>query len=74
MHVLCASQQAHRGEQTDEAEVMVAVEMGDEDMVDLAASDLVAGHLHLGAFAAIHEEYLVFHGDNLCRGMTIESR
>jgi len=51
---------------------MVAVEVGDEDVVDLAATDLIFGHLHLGAFAAVHEKDLVFHGDHLRRGVTVK--
>ena len=46
--------------------------MGNKDVIDLAAPDLVFGHLHLGAFAAVDEEDMVFHGDDLGRGVTVE--
>jgi len=74
VHLLCPAKEAHAGEEADESEVVVAVEMGDEDMVDLAATDLVFGHLHLGAFAAVEEEKLFFHRDHLGGRMTIKSR
>jgi len=72
VQLLGPPEEAHAGEQADESEIVVAVEMGDKDMVDLAAADLVFGHLHLGAFATIHQEYLVFHRHDLGCRVTIE--
>ena len=74
MDFLGTSEQSHAGEQADQTEVVVAVEVGNEHVVDLAAADLVFGHLHLGAFAAVNEKELVFHRDHLCGRMTIKSR
>ena len=74
VYFLCTSQKAHAGEQADQSEVVVAMKVRNENMVDLAAADLVFGHLHLGAFAAVKEKELVFHRDHLCGGMTIKSR
>ena len=60
--------------QADQAEIMVAVQVRNEDIVDLTAPNLILRHLHLGAFAAVDQEQLVFHGDYLGSRVTIESR
>lgn len=74
MQLLCASEQSHAGEHADQTKVVVTMKVRDENVVDLAAADLVFGHLHLGAFATIDEKELVFHRDHLCSRMTIKSR
>ncbi len=72
MQLLGTTQQAHAGQQTDQPEIMIAMQMGNEDIVDFAAPDLVFGHLHLGAFTAVDQENLVFHRDHLGGRMTIK--
>jgi len=74
MELLRSAEQAHTGQEADQPKVVITVQMGNEDMVDLTAADLVFGHLHLGAFAAIDQKDLVFHGDDLRGRMTIKSR
>ena len=74
MKILRASQQAHAGQQANQPEVMIAVQMGNEDIIDLTATDLVFGHLHLGALAAVDKKNLILHRDHLGRRMTIKSR
>ena len=74
VQVLRSAKEAHTGEKADQPKVVVAVQMGNKDMVDLAAADLVFGHLHLGPFAAIDQKDVIFHGDDLCGRMTIKSR
>ena len=74
MKFLGTAKQAHAGQEADQPEIVVTVQMGNKDVVDLTAADLVFGHLHLGAFAAVKEKELVFHRDHLCGGMTIKSR
>src|ERR1700753_3430629 len=71
--LLGSAEQPHAGEQTDQPEVVIAMQMGDEDMIDLAAADLVFGHLHLGSFPAIDKKDLILHRDDLRGGVTIES-
>ena len=43
-------------------------------MIDLAAADLVFSHLHLRALAAVDQEYLFFHRDDLGGRMSVKSR
>ena len=74
MKILRASQQAHAGQQTNQPEIMIAMQMGNKDIIDLAAADLVFGHLHLGTLAAVDQKDLIFHRDYLGRRMTIKSR
>jgi hypothetical protein len=54
VQVVLAAQQAHTGDETDKTKVMIAMQVRDKNMVDAAAADAVFGHLHLGAFPAIH--------------------
>lgn len=48
--------------------------MGDKNVVDPAAADLVFAHLHLCTLTAIHQEKLVVHGNYLRRRMPVKSR
>src|SRR5580658_1621177 len=72
--ILCPAEEPHTGQEANQAKVVIAVQMRNKDMVDLAAADFVFGHLHLGPFAAIDQKDMVFHGDYLCSRMTIKSR
>ena len=74
MQILGTSQQPHAGQKADEPEIVIAVQMRNENVIDLAAADLVFGHLHLGTFAAIDKEDLILHGDHLGGRVTIKSR
>ena len=73
IHLLRPAQETHAGEHTYETEIMIPVEMGYEDVIDLTATDLVFGHLHLRPFPTVHQEDLVLHRDHLGSGMTVES-
>ena len=48
--------------------------MGNENVIDLASPDLVFGHLHLCAFAAIHKEYMLIHRHYLGSRVPVERR
>ncbi len=60
-----AAQEAHAGDQSDQSEIMIPVQVGDENMVDPASPDLVFVHLRLGAFSAINQEKMIVEGDHL---------
>lgn len=53
---------------------MVTVQVGDENMVNPAATDLVLVHLRLCAFSAVYEKKMVIEGNHLGGGMPVESR
>jgi hypothetical protein len=53
---------------------MVAMQVGDKNMVDAAPADAVFGHLHLGAFSAINQKQMLIEGHYLGCGVTIKSR
>lgn len=55
MQLLLMTQQAETVDKADQTEIMVAMKMGNENMGDLAAADLVIDHLYLCAFAAINK-------------------
>jgi len=74
MKILRASQQAHTGQQTNQPEIMITVQVRDKDVIDLAAADLVFRHLHLCSFPAVNEEKMFVHCNHLGRRMTVESR
>jgi hypothetical protein len=50
------------------------MKMGNEDVGDLAAPDLVFDHLYLGAFAAINQEEIAIYRHDLARRMPVECR
>ena len=74
MKFLGAPQEAHAGQQANQPEVMITMQMGNEDVIDLTAADLVFGHLHLSALATVDQKDLIFHGNHLSRRVTIKSR
>ena len=61
MKILCAVEQAHAGEQADQSKVMIAVQVRNENVIDLAALYFVFGKLHLCSFAAVNQKTF-FHG------------
>ena len=56
MHGGGASQQTECGQQADEAEAVVAVQVGDEDMVQAGKFQARTSELGLAAFAAVDHE------------------
>ena len=74
MQVMVPAQETHAGDQTDQSEIMVPMQVRDKNMIDTAAPDLVFIHLGLGAFPAIDQEKMIVQGDHLGRGMTVEGR
>lgn len=74
MQFLFASQQSHARNEADEAEIMVAMQVRNENMMDLASSDAVPGYLHLGTLTAIDQEYLVVQGNYLRRRVPVIGR
>jgi hypothetical protein len=74
VQVVLTAQQAHAGDKTDKAEIVVAMQVGDKNMVDTATADAVFGHLHLGALAAIDQEQVLVEGHHLGCRVTVKSR
>ncbi len=70
MKVIDSPLQVHRKKQSHEAEVVIAVQMADEDMVDPVKISLQTHELHLRAFSTIHQEIPVVHFNQLWSGMT----
>ena len=56
MKVLRTVQQTHTGDKTDQPEIMIAMQMGSKNMVDLAPAYFVFRHLQLRAFPAINQK------------------
>ena len=61
MQILRTVEQAHTGKQTNEPEIMIAVQMRNENVIYFTALYLVFGKLHLSSFAAINQKTLL-HG------------
>ena len=74
MQVIFSAGQAHAVQQTDQPIVMITMEMGDENVPNLAAADLVAIHLDLSPFPTIDQEHPLTRCNHLCGGMTVEHR
>jgi len=72
--ILVSAQQTHGGDQPDEAEIVVPVKVGNENMIDPASANLVFIHLGLGSFTTVHEEKMIIQGDNLGSRVPVESR
>ena len=68
------AQKSHAGNQPNQPEIMVPMQVGNKNMVDPATADLVFVHLRLGAFTAIDEEKMVIQGDHLGGRMPVKSR
>ena len=64
-----ASQHAERGYHANKTEAVVAMEVGDEDVVEPRELQLASTQLHLGAFATIYHEEFVAHVEHLRRGI-----
>jgi hypothetical protein len=53
------AKQGKGGQQTREAETMVAMQVADEDIIEAREFKLHAAHLQLGTFAAVNHEKVV---------------
>jgi hypothetical protein len=61
-------------EQAYQAEIMITMKMGYEDVRDPAPPDLVFDHLDLGAFTAINQVIIPVMRNHLAGWMTVKSR
>jgi len=74
MQVLVTAEQSHADDQADQAEIMVAVQVGDENMIDPAAADFVLIHLGLCSFPAVYKEKMIIQSNHLGCGEPVEGR
>lgn len=59
VEVLGASEESEGGEHTDESEGVVAMQMGEEDGLEMGEADVGTAQCHLCAFSTVeHEEFL----------------
>lgn len=63
-----AAKEVEGGNQANEAKAMVAVEMGDEYVVEARKLEAGLAESQLGAFGTVDQEELVAHIDHLRRG------
>ena len=68
------AQEAHTGYQSDQSEIVVTMQVGDENMIYPASPDLVLIHLCLRAFPAIDQEKMVIQRNHLGCWVPVESR
>lgn len=52
------AQQVHGSDQAHQSEIVVAMEMGNKNMIDLLQADLLPSQLYLGSFSTIEKEQL----------------
>ena len=71
---LRSAKQTHTGDQPDQSEIMVAMQMRYKNMVDPAPPDLVPGHLHLCTLAAINQVTFFQRLQDLRSGVPVKSR
>ena len=64
----CASQQPEGGNQADKSEAMVAVQVGDEHMVEMGELEVGTAHLQLRAFATVNHVEFFAHVEHLRGG------
>ena len=69
-----SSQHAQRGDQARKPETMIAVQVGDKDMVQSAKLDMLMAHLHLRALSAINHIQLIPQVDHLRGGQVAGGR
>ena len=74
MKILLMTKQAKARNKANQTEIMIAVEMWNKNVGDLATPDLVFDHLYLGAFATINQVIISIQCYYLAGGMTIECR
>ena len=64
-----ATQQAEGGDESEQPEAVVAVEVGDEDVVEPRELQPTLAQLQLGTLATIYHEKLVAHVEHLRGGI-----
>ena len=64
-----AALQTKGGEHSHESEDMVAMNMADEDGIELGETDMGTAYLYLSAFATIYHEVFSSYLNNLRRGI-----
>lgn len=64
--------QPHGGDQSNKSEIMVAMQMADENVLDTTSSDFVPAQLHLSALSTVDQEKLVIPMQHLGRWMAVE--
>ena len=74
MNILLATQKSHTCDESDQTEIMISVQVRNEDMIDLAAPDLIFRNLCLSTFTAIHKEQVLVHRNYLRGRMTVKCR
>ena len=62
MNFLQPAKQTHAGKQSNEAKIVIAMQMRNEYMADFAPPDFIFCHLRLRAFAAINQEMKFIYG------------
>lgn len=63
-----------RSEQANQAKEMVAMNMGDKNMVEPASFDIVPGHLHLRSFTTVQQKAAAVIRQVLCGRVAVVSR
>ena len=74
MQFLFVRKQAECIEETDKAEIMVAMKMGNKDVRDLSSPDLVLDHLDLCTLTTINKVIIAIMRHNLACRVTVKSR
>ena len=59
VQIVCATLKMHREDQAHQSQIMIAVKVADQYVIDSVKICLVAHKLHLGRFPAIDQEVLV---------------
>ena len=67
----CAPQQTEGGDESDEPEAMVAMNMRDKHMPEFAKPHLGLAQLLLCAFGAVDEKEFISHLNELCRCLVL---
>ena len=65
VEVIGAAHQVHGENKSHQAEIVIAVEMRDKNVVDSMEVRLKTHQLHLGAFATIDKKEAIFNFDQL---------
>jgi hypothetical protein len=68
------AKQVQGSDHAHQAEIVVAVQVGYEDMTDLLQADMLPSQLHLCSFCTIEEQELSMHIDKLGTGISMGQR
>ena len=74
MECRAAPKQAHAGEQPENPEIMIAMQMRDKCMIHMSPADTVLLHFDLRAFPAINQDILPIKAHHLCRRVAAVGR